>query len=84
MKINIVSAAVKPVASNLSAKEFLAEAHDRFPQPSEFLAAFLQRFEELVELDESVEREHYGSKSEQINCPACGMDITVEVQLELT
>lgn len=85
MKISIVERrAARPVASNYTAKEFLAEAHIRFPQPSEFLAQFLQRFEALVELDEAVERQHHEeSKEEQIACPACGSTITLELETEL-
>lgn len=85
MKISIAEPrAARPVASNYTAKEFLAEAYIRFPQPSEFLAAFLLRFEALVELDEAVDREHHeSSRMEEIICPACGSDITVEVELEL-
>lgn len=82
MKISIVESRVsRPVASNYSAKEFLAEAHIRFPQPSPFLAAFLQRFEALVELDERVEHLHHTEETTQdIDCPACGMQITIEVE----
>lgn len=84
MKINVVSAALKPVASNYTAKEFLAEAHARFPQPSPFLAEFLQRFETLAELDEQVEKRHFEeAQPADIDCPACGMAISVEVEFDL-
>lgn len=85
MKINIVSAQAKPVASNLSAREFLADAHTRFPQPSPFLVEFLRRFEELVELDEAVDRKHFEeAEPGDIECPACGTQISIEVEYELS
>lgn len=83
MKINIVSAESKPVASNYTAKEFLAEAHVRFQQPSPFLAEFLRRFEELANLDEQVQRQQFEEDTlHDIDCPACGMQITIEVEQE--
>lgn len=82
MKIKIVHP-FTPVASNLSHKEFLAEAHDRFPQPSEFLADFLQRYEALADLEAAVEKRHYEEeKAHDIDCPACGTSFTVEVELD--
>lgn len=85
MKISIVSLsrAQRPVASNLTAKEFLAEAHVRFPQPSPFLADFLQRFADLVELEAAVEKQHFEEETSQdVECPACGHQLTIEVELE--
>jgi len=83
MKINVISAQLKPVASNYTPREFLAEARNRFPQPSEFMTEFLRRYEELVELDEVVERRHFEEQTQQdIDCPACGMQITVEIEQE--
>lgn len=83
MKINVISDQLKPVASNYTAKEFLAEAQARFPQPSPFLAEFLQRFETLAELDAEVERRHFEeATTHDVDCPACGMQITIEVEQE--
>lgn len=81
MKIAVTSAQLKPVASNYSHGEFLAEAHARFPQPSPFLAEFLRRYQDLAELETAVEKRHHEEETSQaIDCPACGMSITVEIE----
>lgn len=84
MKVHIVqSYAQGPVASNYSHHEFLAEAHKRFPQPSPFLTEFLKRYEALAELEVAVERvQSEESQAQTIDCPACGMAITIEVERE--
>lgn len=63
----------KPVASNLSAQEFLDEARQRFPTPSLFMQEFLRRFEELATADGFEPADH------TLDCPQCGAQLNLEV-----
>lgn len=66
----------RPAASNLTAKEFLAEAHQRFPEPSEFMEDFLRRFEALIEFEQQVDDGL--EMSDECKCPVCGTELNVE------
>lgn len=76
MKLRVVSVdkdAERAPASNLSAQEFLDDARDRFPNPSEFMREFLRRFEELATGEKFEPADH------AFDCPQCGAQLTLEV-----